>query len=158
MVDLLFDMYPELTEFYVSRFAVGHTHADLDRFFGYINQILFGISPGGEKKGVHVLTRDEFERLIRKALGDKKDTMLLDVKIEDLLFTFDFWSFLKTHKYSGFSGYGSSGQVHVLRFQRRAGCATPHISYKFWWQSPQWLPEDGSSLKILNTRPTYVRW
>jgi hypothetical protein len=32
IIDLLFDIYSELNEFYVSRFAVGHTHADLDRF------------------------------------------------------------------------------------------------------------------------------
>ena len=48
VVDLLFDIYPELNEFYVSRFAVGHTHADLDRSFGYLNQILFGTAAGKE--------------------------------------------------------------------------------------------------------------
>jgi hypothetical protein len=27
------------------------------------------------------------------------------------------------------------------------------ISYKYWHQSPTWLPEDGSSLQVLTTRP-----
>ncbi len=47
-MDLLFDIYLELNEFYVSRFAVGHTHADLDRFFGYLIQILFGTAAEGK--------------------------------------------------------------------------------------------------------------
>ena len=71
---------------------------------------------------------------------------------EHLSFTYDFKSFLDGHLYKGFSGYGSSGAVHVLKFQRREG-ESPHISYKYWHQSAKWLPDDGSSLKILNTRP-----
>jgi hypothetical protein len=47
VLDLLFDMYPELKEIVVSRFGAGHTHADLDRIYGYLNQVLFGMSPGG---------------------------------------------------------------------------------------------------------------
>ena len=39
-IDLYFDIFPEMNEYYVSRFGVGHTHADLDRFFGYINSII----------------------------------------------------------------------------------------------------------------------
>ena len=57
------------------------------------------------------------------------------------------------HFYNGFSGYGSSGNVHVLKFERTGNAGPPHISYKFWQQSPQWLPEDGSSLKVLSSRP-----
>ena len=81
----------------MSRFAVGHTHADLDRFFGYINQILFGTAAGGKKAGADVPTREEFKRLCLEAMKAKKDTMLLDHHMEDLLFAFDFWALLKPH-------------------------------------------------------------
>jgi hypothetical protein len=43
ILDLLFDIYPGLKEI-VSRFAAGHTHGDLGRIYGYINQKVFGIS------------------------------------------------------------------------------------------------------------------
>ncbi len=42
-------------------------------------------------------------------------------------------------------------------FHRREGqLIGPHISYKYWWRSSSWLPEDGSSLTILNTRPSLL--
>ena len=125
-IDLLFDMYPELKEVVISWFGVGHTHNDLDRLFGYINQIVFGISPGGQKKGRDVLTREAFFDLCRDALKTKQDTMLLETRIEDLMFTYDFKSFLEPHIYREFRGHGSSGQIHVFRFQRRHGRAHPH--------------------------------
>ena len=156
VLDLLFDLYPDLKELTLSRFGVGHTHADLDRLFGYLNHMLFGTGAGGSKRGRNVYTREEYVRLLRCALSDKKDTMLLDTHIEDLLFTYDFKSFLAPHLNTRFSGYGSSGQIHVFRFKRLSGQSTPHISYKYWTQSSVWPPEDGSSLKILNTRPNLL--
>ena len=134
-VDLCFDIYPQLDEFYVSRFAVSHTHADLDRFFGYINQILFGTAAGGKKAGVDVPTREEFKRLCLEAMKTKKDTMLLDHHMEDLLFAFDFWALLKPHIDPAFKNYGATGPIHVFRFKRQAGRPTPHISYKYWSHS-----------------------
>ena len=49
--------------------------------------------------------------------------------------------------------FRARGDVHVFRFRRPDEGGPPHISYKYFWQSPTWLPEDGSSLKILNSRP-----
>jgi hypothetical protein len=75
------------------------------------------------------------------------------MKVEDLLFTFDFKRLVAPHLYSEFKGHGSSGQIHVFRFRRVDGSHQPHISYKYWHQSPTWLPADGSTLRILNSRP-----
>ena len=152
-IDLMFDMYPELKEVFISRFGVGHTHNDLDRLFSYINQMVFGISAGGKKAGKTILTRESFFDVSLSALAGKTDTMYLEKRIEDLLFTYDFKSFLEPHLYSEFRGHGSSGQIHVFRFRRVADRKSPHISYKYWHQSPTWLPADGSSLQILSTRP-----
>jgi len=152
-VDLCFDLFPQLEEFYVSRFAVGHTHADLDRFFSYINQILFSTAAGGKKAGMDIPTRERFRELVLEALKNKKDTQLLEHHMEDLLFAFDFWALLRPHLNSEFKNYGATGPVHVFRFKRQIGRATPHISYKYWSQDAKWLPADGSSLKVLNTRP-----
>ena len=152
VVDLLFDIYPELNEFYVSRFAVGHTHADLDRFFGYLNQILFGTAAGGKKAGEDVPTREEFKRLCLETLKTKKDTMLLEHHMEDLLFAYDFWALIKPYLNPAFQNYGATGPIHVWRFKRQPGLPTPHVSYKYWSQSTQWLPADGSSVKVFNRR------
>ena len=153
VLDLLFDMYPELKEIVVSRFGAGHTHADLDRIYGYLNQVLFGMSPGGHRAGRNIYSREEFFQLLEQALQTSNDTALLAMKVEDLLFTFDFKSLVAPHLYSEFKGHGSSGQIHVFRFRRVDGSPQPHISYKYWHQSPTWLPADGSSLRILNSRP-----
>ena len=152
VIDLLFDLYPGLKKVIVSRLPVGHTHIDVDRFFSYFNKKLFGSGAGGRNSGANVLTREAFARLFRESMATNKDTMLLEHILEDLNGVYDFWDFLEPHFYSGFSGYGSAGNVHVLKFER-IGEGAPHISYKFWHQSPSWLPEDGSSLKILSTRP-----
>jgi hypothetical protein len=153
VLDLLFDMYPELQELIISRFGVGHTHGDLDRIFSYINRALQGRGFGGYEHGRNVLTREEFCDIIKAALAANKDTMLLAASVEDLLFTFDFKSFIEPHLYSEFKGHGSSGQIHVFRYRRVANRADPHISYKYWHQSSEWMPADGRSLKILATRP-----
>ncbi len=88
LLDPLFDMYPELTEIVVaSRFGAGHTHADLDRIYGYLNQVLFGISPGGRRAGCNIYSREKFFQLLEQALQTSKDTALLAMKVEDLLFT-----------------------------------------------------------------------
>ena len=151
--DLMFDTNPQLQELYVSRAAVGKTHNGLDRWFGYINQGVFGVSPGGVRTGVNIYTRDDFHKILHDSLQGKKDTCLLDVHIEDLLFSFDFWQLLKPHRDTSFTGYGGSGQVHVFRYRRLPGRGPPHVSYKYWWQSESWLPADGSSLRILKSRP-----
>ena len=78
---------------------------------------------------------------------------ILDKHFEDLLFTFDFKKLLRPHLDPQFKGYGSSGQVHVIRFRRMPGTDIPHIDYKYWHQSPAWLPQTGS-LRILKTRPS----
>ena len=121
VLDLLFDMYPELKEIVVSRFGAGHTHADLDRIYGYLNQVLFGISPGGHRAGRNIYSREEFFQLLEQALQTSKDTALLAMMVEDLLFTFDFKSLVALHLYSEFKGHGSSGQIHVFRFRRVDG-------------------------------------
>ena len=58
VLDLLFDTYPELKEVVISRFGAGHTHADLDRIYGYLNRVLFGVSPGGHRAGRNILSRE----------------------------------------------------------------------------------------------------
>ena len=80
--------------------------------------------------------------------------MLLRDAVEDLSFSFDFWGLFAEHLDPEFSGFGSTSPVHVIKYERREGSTTPHISYKYWSQSQAWLPEDGSSLRILRTRPT----
>ena len=77
LVDLLFDLYPTLQKVIVSRLPVGHTHIDIDRFFSYLNGILFGNPKAGRSAGVNVHTRDEFVKLYYQAFATKKDTMLL---------------------------------------------------------------------------------
>ena len=74
--------------------------------------------------------------------------MLLKARIEDLMFTYDFKSFLEPHIYSEFRGHGSSGQIHV--FDSNAELV---VRTQYWHQSPTWLPEDGSSLQVLTKRP-----
>ena len=59
-------------------------------------------------------------------MSSKTETMLLKHVIEDLNFTYDFWDFLRPHICKDFSGYGSSGEVHVFRFERR-GSGAPHV-------------------------------
>ena len=137
LFDLLFDLYPTLSNLYVSRLPVGHTHVDLDRFFGYFNRLLFGTGKRGRKPGVDVLTHEDFRSLFLSAMAANKDTMLLQHIMENLHFTYDFWSIISPHLNDDFSGYGSSGEVHVFRFQRKGKGLSPHISYKYWWQSPQ---------------------
>ena len=152
-VDLWFDYYPHLDEVIISRLPVGHTHIDIDRFFSYLNAKLFGTGRGRNQTGVDVITKEAFVEKFMEAMVDNRDTMLLAHKFQEVNAVFDFWGWLKPHLCPQFSGYGSAGNVHVMRFQRRTGSSTPHVSYKYWHQSPQWLPADGSSLKILNTRP-----
>jgi hypothetical protein len=152
VVDLLFDVYDGLQKVVVSRLPVGHTHIDIDRFFSYINALLFATSGGGRSSGANVLTKDEFDAIFHKAMSANRDTMLMDHYLQDVHSIYDWWNFLEPHLYKGFHGYGSSGNVHVVRFERR-GEGPPHISYKYWHQSQQWLPADGSSLKVLNSRP-----
>ena len=153
LIDLLFDLYGKLKKVIVSRLPVGHTHIDVDRFFSYLNKKLFGTSAGGRKDGANVFTREEFSDIFFQSMASNKDTMLLQHRLEDLNGSYDFWSWLSPHFYNGFSGYGSSGNVHVLKYERIGNAGPPHISYKFWHQSPKWLPEDGSSLKVLSSRP-----
>lgn len=83
------------------------------------------------RPAVDVPTREEFKRLCLKALSDKKDTMKLDHIMEDVMFAFDWWALLKPHLSSTFKNYGSTGPVHVFRFQRRPGRdrTTPHVSF-----------------------------
>ena len=150
----MFITYESLDEYIISRLGVGHTHIDIDRLFSYLNQTLFGIGRGGSRSGENVMTHEDFKNLFFKAMSDKKDVMLLDHKFEDLNFTYDFWSLFRPHQYDDLSGYGSSGPVHVMRFKRNPNHWHPHVSYKYWWQSKQWLPADGSSLRILETCPT----
>lgn len=152
VIDLLFDLYPNLQTVIVSRLPVGHTHIDIDRFFSYLNQKLFGTASAGRSKGADVLTREDFQSLFASAMSSNKDTMLLDHHLEDMNAVYDWWSFLSPHLFKGFTGYGSSGNVHVFRYQRR-GQGPPHVSYKYWHQSTEWLPAGGESLKILETRP-----
>ena len=152
IIDLLFDLYPQLQTVLVSRLPVGHTHIDIDRFFSYLNKKLFGTSTGGRSVGANVYTREDFIRLYKESMSMNKDTMLLDHVFEDINAVYDWWTFISPHLYSGFSGYGSAGNVHVFRYQRR-GNGPPHIQYKYWHQSPEWLPSSGESLKILETRP-----
>jgi len=137
MLDLLFDIYPSLNKVIVSRLAVGHTHIDIDRFFSYLNAMLFNTSQGGRQSGTDVLTREAFKTWFYKAMATKKDTMLLSHVFEDLNFSFDFWKYLEPHLFSGVSGYGASGNVHVFKYERRQKGSPPHISYKTWHQSPQ---------------------
>ena len=152
LVDLWFDLYPNLQTVIVSRLPVGHTHIDIDRFFSYLNSLLFGSSFGGRQAGANVLTREAFEKLFHDSMVANKDTMLLKHVMEDVNVVYDFWDFLEPHLYSGFSGYGSSGNVHVIKYDRR-GSGPPHVCYKYWHQSSTWMPADGSSIKILETRP-----
>ena len=152
-VDLWFDYYPNLQEVIISRLPVGHTHIDIDRFFSYLNGKLFRTGRGGQRGGADVFTKPAFVAKFMEAMVDNRDTMLLQHKFEEIPAVFDFWAWLKPHLNPRFTGYGSSGNVHVVRYQRRQGSSTPHISYKFWHQSPTWLPSDGTSLKPLNTRP-----
>jgi hypothetical protein len=152
IIDLLFDVYDNLQLVVVSRLPVGHTHIDIDRFFSYLNGLLFGSSGGGRSRGADVYTKTDFQDIFYKAMSNNRDTMLMDHLLEDVSSVYDWWNWLQPHLYKGFHGYGSAGNVHVMRFQRR-GEGTPHISYKYWHQSTQWLPADGSSLKTLNTRP-----
>ena len=153
VIDLLFDLYPGLKKVVVSRLPVGHTHIDIDRFFSYLNNKLFGSAGGGQNAGANVFTREAFNEMFFESMAGNKDTMYLKHIMEDLNRTYDFHSFLEPHFYKGFSGYGSSGNVHIMKFERR-GSGSPHISYKYWAQSPTWLPADGTSIKILNGRPT----
>lgn len=153
ILDLLFDLYDCLQTVIISRLPVGHTHIDIDRFFSYLNGLLFGTSAGGREDGANVHTREDFVRLFHKAMAGNKDTMFLDHHFEDVNCVYDWWSFMKPHLYTGFSGYGSAGDVHVMKFERREGSPTPHVSYKYWHQSEQWMPADGKSLKILSSRP-----
>ena len=92
IVDLMFDVYPDLKEAYVSRLGVSKTHQDIDRAFGYLNSAVYGTGPGGDRAGVEVITRDEFASLFHKAMSDKKDTMYLKTDFEDMNFSYDFWS------------------------------------------------------------------
>ena len=71
--------------------GVGHTHTDIDRLFSYLNAALRAMGD--------VFTRDDFAKAFRTAMADKKDTMLLDHIMEDLSFSFDFWSYIKPHLY-----------------------------------------------------------
>jgi len=154
VLDLLFDLYPDLDEIVVSRLGVGHTHIDIDRFFSYLNALLFGTSAGGSHSGASVLCPTDFEALFNTAMKSKKDTKKLDHVYEQLNFTYDWKGFLGDHFYKGFTGYGSAGAVHVMKYHRQTPYpAPPHVSYKYWHQSPKWLPADGSSLRILSTRP-----
>jgi hypothetical protein len=152
-IDLCFDLFPSLNLAYVCRLAAKKGHQDIDRLFSYGNQGLFGTGPKGKKVGKDVLTRDDFKRIFLSALADKPETMLLHRTFEDLDFTYDMKSFLDPHINPEFSGYGSRGEVHLLRFLRKEKSAPPHISYKYWHQSEEWHPLDGSSLTILTTRP-----
>ena len=152
-IDLLFDLYSDLQKVIVSRLPVGHTHIDVDRFFSYFNGVLFGTCGGGRSSGKDVYTKPVFDEMFMSAMSGNKDTMLLDHHIQDVNNVYDWWSFLQPHLYDGFSGYGSSGAVHVLKFERRQDMSTPHISYKYWNQSTEWLPEDGTTLKVLSSRP-----
>ena len=151
-VDLWFDYFPHLQTVIISRLPVGHTHIDVDRLFSYLNGELFG-SGGGLRAGKNILTKKAFEESYRTAMAGNKDTMLLNHEYEDINCVYDFWEWLSPHFYQNFSGYGSSGNVHVMRFRRLPDRQTPHIDYKYWHQSSTWLPEDGSSLKVLNSRP-----
>ena len=99
LCDLLFDIYPTLQELYISRLGVGHTHADIDRAFSYLNSALFGYGPRGNKTGKNIITREEFVSTFREALANKKDVMYLDHIFEDLSFSFDFWGFIRPHLY-----------------------------------------------------------
>ena len=152
VIDLLFDLYDDLETVIISRLPVGHTHIDIDRFFSYLNSCLFGTSGGGRASGADVYTKEDFNNAYFKAMSANRDTMLMEHTLHDVHSVYDWWSFLEPHLYSGLHGYGSSGNVHVLRFSRRRG-RPPHITYKYWHQSPQWLPADGTSLKLLDTRP-----
>ena len=80
---------------------------------------------------------------------------MLEHILEDLNGVYDFWDFLELHLYSGFSGYGSAGNVHVLKFERIGEGVLP-ISYKYWHQSRSWLPEDGSSSKFFLLARTWL--
>ena len=153
IIDLLFDLYSDLKTVIISRLPVGHTHVDIDRFFSYLNGLLFGKSGGGRESGANVITREDFVAIFHKAMAGNKDTMLLDHFFEDVNCVYDWWSFIQPHFSRDFSGYGSAGNVHVFKYQRMNGSTTPHISYKYWHQSAEWLPADGSSLKILDSRP-----
>ena len=152
--DLLFDVYPELKEITFTRFGVANTHCDIDRNFGYFNQEIYGTGPRGKNSGVDIITREDFAHAFHRAMSDKKDTMYLRTVVEDLPATFDFWDFLTPHFDDSFSGYGSAGEVRVVRLQRRPGSKIPHISYKYWSQDEKWHPSDGSSIKILKHRPS----
>ena len=105
LIDLFFDFYPDLETVVVSRLAVGHTHIDVDRFFSYLNALLFGKSGGGRQAGANVLTREAFVDVFYKAMVGNRDTMLLKHVFEDMNCAYDFWEFLRPHLYSGFSGY-----------------------------------------------------
>ena len=50
---------------------------------------------------------------------------LLVARMEDLLFTFDFWDLLRPHLNSDFTGYGATGPIHVIYFKRISGQVTP---------------------------------
>lgn len=84
----LFRKYPGLEEAYLSRLGVGHTHTDIDNLYSHVNTLLHGKSANAGRK---VVTRREFEILIKEAIQTKPSLCLLDTYVEDLKFTFDFW-------------------------------------------------------------------
>ena len=55
LIRLMFEMYPSLRSVCISRLGVGHGHIDLDRFFSYFNNLIFG---RGDNPGKTALTRE----------------------------------------------------------------------------------------------------
>ena len=82
---------------------------------------LFEIYPGFKEIVVSRFAAGHAHGNLDRIYDYNKDTMELETKVEDLMFTFDFTSFIAPHMYSQVRGHGSSGQYHVFRFRRLPG-------------------------------------